>query len=158
MQRLRKNTTDNHGFTLIELLVVLSIIAIIAGILFPTISTIKENARVARARAMMSTIGLALQAYRTDWGVFGPTEDELNDDGTLYEMLTTAKKNGPYMELRERDILIDGSDKKIIDPWGGIYEVYVDVDGGSNAVPPHNRHSFDIETTDASGDSVNNWD
>lgn len=147
-----------NGFTLIELLAVLSIIALIAGFLFPTISKVKENARVARARAMIESLSIAIQAYRTDWGVFGPNENELNGDGTLYSILTTTKKNGPYVELRERDLTISGSAKKITDPWGGLYTVYVDADGGSNAVPSHNTHSFDISCTSGTGLEINNWD
>lgn len=148
----------NIGFTLLELLAVLSIIALIAGFLFPTITKVKENAREARAKAIIETIGMALQAYRIDWGFFGPDENELNDPGKLYEMLMTNKKNGPYMEFRENDLSISGTVTKIMDPWGGFYEVYVDTDAGSNAVPTHNKHSFDISCTSLKGVVINNWE
>ncbi|MDX9702114.1 MAG: prepilin-type N-terminal cleavage/methylation domain-containing protein [Candidatus Auribacterota bacterium] len=146
------------GFTLIELLVVLSIIAVIVGFLFPAIKKVKEQARKARASAMIEAIGMALHAYRADWGIFGPSESELNADGTLYKMLTTTKYNGPYMELRNQDLNINGSNKRIADPWGGIYSVYTDIDGGSNNVPPNNKHSFDISCTLPDGTTLNNWD
>ncbi|MEW6536491.1 MAG: prepilin-type N-terminal cleavage/methylation domain-containing protein [Candidatus Auribacterota bacterium] len=151
-----RNTSK--GFTLVEMLVVMAIIAIIAGFLFPTVQKVKENARTARARAMMETLGLALQAYRVDWGVFGPNENDLNDSGALYTMLTTSKKNGPYMEFKESDIDDDGSKKKLLDPWAGFYIVVVDTDGGSNSVPAHNRHSFDISCTSKTGTEINNWE
>ncbi|MCB1194572.1 prepilin-type N-terminal cleavage/methylation domain-containing protein [bacterium] len=149
---------SNRGFTLLELLTVIGIIAMIAGFLFPTIGKVKHQARVSRAKAMIETVAMALHAYRTDWGVYGPTENELNDDGTLYAMLTTGKKNGPYLELKGKDITTVGSVKKITDPWNGIYEVFVDTDGGSNAVPANNSYSFDISTTTPAGDEINNWD
>ncbi len=148
----------SSGFTLLELLAVLGIIAMIAGLLFPSISKVKENARVARAKAMIETLSIALQAYRTDWGIYGPNENELNDNGTLYSILTTSRKNGPYIELRERDLIISGTVYKIADPWDGVYEVYVDTDGGSNSVPAHNQHSFDISCTSKNGTVINNWD
>lgn len=146
------------GFTLIELLTVLSIIALIVGLIFPAIKKVKDQARKARGHAMIEAVSMALQAYRSDWGVFGPSESELNADGTLYEMLTASKYNGPYMEFREKDLDINGSDKRIADPWGGIYTVYVDTDGGSNSVPSNNKHSFDISCTSPGGVELNNWD
>ncbi|GEM_PF-3094659 len=146
------------GFTLLELLAVLSIIALIAGFLFPTISKVKEEGKKAKAKAMIETISIALNAYRTDWGVYGPNENELNSSGTLYNMLTTTKKNGPYIELKTRDLKITGSVKKLTDPWGTFYSVYVDADGGSNSIPSHNRNSFDISCTTTSGIVINNWE
>ncbi len=147
-----------RGFTLIELLVVLSIISLIVGLIFPAIKKVKDQARKARGSAMIEAIGMALHAYRADWGIFGPTESEINADGTLYDMLTTNKYNGPYMEFRDKDLDTNGSDKRVADPWGGIYEVYVDIDGGSNNVPPNNKHSFDISCTSPDGTELNNWD
>ncbi len=148
----------NAGFTLLELLAVLSIIALIAGFLFPTITKVKENAREARAKAVIETIGMALQAYRIDWGFFGPDETELNSSGKLYSMLMTNKKNGPYMEFRQNDLVVSGAVSKVLDPWGGFYEVHVDTDAGSNNVPAHNKHSFDISCVSQKGKVINNWE
>jgi len=146
------------GFTLLELLAVLSIIALVAGFLFPTITKVKEEARKAKAKAMIETLSIAINAYRTDWGVYGPTENELNNSGILYNMLTTNKKNGPYMEFKQRDLIISGAIRKLINPWGTLYSVYVDTDGGSNSTPSHNRNSFDISCTTPGGISINNWE
>ncbi|MCD6460687.1 prepilin-type N-terminal cleavage/methylation domain-containing protein [bacterium] len=147
-----------NGFTLIELLTVIGIIAMLAGLLFPTINKVKERARIARTKAMIETLSMALHAYRADWGIFGPSESELNNDGTLYDMLTTSKKNGPYIEVRSSDISASGSNNRIIDPWEGLYTVYVDTDGGNNSVPANNTHSFDISCTTPGGTSINNWE
>ena len=149
---------NKNGFTLIELLTVIGIIAMLVGLLFPTISKVKERARVARTKAMIETLSMALHAYRADWGIFGPGEAELNENGTLYNMLTTSKKNGPYIELRGKDLSVSGSDNRVMDPWEGLYVVYVDTDGGSNSVPSNNTHSFDISCTTPGGTSINNWE
>ena len=55
------------GFTLIELLVVITIIAILAAILFPVFEQSKEKARGADCQSNLSQIGKALIMYRQDF-------------------------------------------------------------------------------------------
>jgi prepilin-type N-terminal cleavage/methylation domain-containing protein/prepilin-type processing-associated H-X9-DG protein len=54
------------GFTLIELLVVLAIIAILAALLFPTFSKVRENARRATCTSNQRQLGMAIQQYVQD--------------------------------------------------------------------------------------------
>jgi len=54
------------GFTLIELLVVIAIIAILAGMLIPTIALVKEMANKTACGKNQSQIVLAVQVYATD--------------------------------------------------------------------------------------------
>jgi len=61
-------TRKTTGFTLIELLVVIAIIAILVGILFPVISSVREKARQGRCMTNMMQISTALRSYRTDYG------------------------------------------------------------------------------------------
>jgi len=58
----------SQGFTLIELLVVISIIAILAAILFPVFGKARENARKTTCMNNLKQIGTALWMYAQDEG------------------------------------------------------------------------------------------
>jgi prepilin-type N-terminal cleavage/methylation domain-containing protein/prepilin-type processing-associated H-X9-DG protein len=64
---------QRYGFTLIELLVVISIIAIIAAILFPVFARARENARRASCASNMKQLALAALQYASD------NDDRLSD-------------------------------------------------------------------------------
>jgi len=60
------DTSHHKGFTLIELLVVIAIIAILAAILFPVLSRVREAARSTRCAANLRQIGAAIKMYAED--------------------------------------------------------------------------------------------
>jgi prepilin-type N-terminal cleavage/methylation domain-containing protein len=63
---MRSNLPFHIGFTLIELLVVVSIIALLAVILFPVFSRARESAHRASCQSNHKQIGLALMQYVQD--------------------------------------------------------------------------------------------
>ena len=54
---------NKSGFTLIEVLVVISVIAVLAGILFPIFAKAKENGLKTTALAQMKQLGTAFNMY-----------------------------------------------------------------------------------------------
>lgn len=58
---------QRSAFTLIELLVVITIIAILAGILFPVFARAREKGRSAACQSNLKQIGLAMAMYREDY-------------------------------------------------------------------------------------------
>lgn len=58
---------SRSGFTLIELLVVISIIAVLASLLFPAVSTVKSAARAMQCMSNMRQVGMAFDSYAGDW-------------------------------------------------------------------------------------------
>jgi prepilin-type N-terminal cleavage/methylation domain-containing protein/prepilin-type processing-associated H-X9-DG protein len=59
--------SNRRGFTLIELLVVIAVIAILAAILFPVFSRVREKARQTSCSSNLRQIGTAFQMYTVDY-------------------------------------------------------------------------------------------
>jgi len=62
------------GFTLVELLTVLAIITMLIGLLVPAMTTVRRMAREAKQKAQLNSIGLALTAFRDDYGDYPPSK------------------------------------------------------------------------------------
>ncbi|TSC92743.1 MAG: prepilin-type N-terminal cleavage/methylation domain [Candidatus Berkelbacteria bacterium Licking1014_85] len=58
---------NKKGFTLIEMLIVITIIAILAAILFPVFARAREKARQASCQSNLKQIGLAMAMYEQDY-------------------------------------------------------------------------------------------
>ncbi|MFA4017003.1 MAG: hypothetical protein RUDDFDWM_002115 [Candidatus Fervidibacterota bacterium] len=70
-----KKVHRRFGFTLIELLVVITIIAILAAILFPVFAKAREKARTASCQSNMKQLMLAVLAYAQDFDERLPGEN-----------------------------------------------------------------------------------
>ena len=55
-----------RAFTLIELLVVIAIIGVLAAMILPVLSKVKDQAKTRQAQSEISLIGQAIQSYYTD--------------------------------------------------------------------------------------------
>lgn len=64
---------EKTGFTLVELLTVLAIVAMLVGLLIPSLTLVRNTAKEAKQKAQLTEIGLALIAFRNDYGDYPPS-------------------------------------------------------------------------------------
>lgn len=117
-----------RGFTLIELIVVISAIAILAGMIAPTIGNLVDDAKLNKMEVEMNSIATAATMYDKDAGniPFGnnttitslaPATTSANID-QLMNYTQNVTKNGQVITYNFRDKL----DKRIqFDPWNFTY-------------------------------------
>ncbi|MCA9275991.1 MAG: type II secretion system protein [Phycisphaerales bacterium] len=105
--RIHRQPSDRHrAFTLIELLVVIAIIALLTGILLPSLGKAREAARTLKCKINMRTIDFAMNLYREDnrgWG-------------------NEAKNYGARFDLN--GVRFDTEDTYAY--WGIFYDEYID--------------------------------
>ncbi|MGA0334382.1 MAG: type II secretion system protein, partial [Kiritimatiellia bacterium] len=71
---MKKNNTGKFGFTLIEMLVVIAIIALLAGLLFPAVSSALNTAKKAKAQTAAQNIETAVMVYSNEYNGRLPIE------------------------------------------------------------------------------------
>ena len=106
------------GFTLIELLVVIAIIAVLAGLLLPTLSSVQDRALRAKVKTTVNQLSQAVKAYETDNGHYPLMKNNGGaDQGGTYKYRndvlipnldgdTTTGNNTPtiqYFEFTQQD-------------------------------------------------------
>lgn len=87
-----------YGFTLIELLVVVSIIAVLAALLLPSIRTARASARLMQCVSNLRQVGMAALSYAGDWE--GAVPNSFNDASNPYYWSATAI--GDYLPTSDR--------------------------------------------------------
>ena len=61
------------GFTLMELLITLAIISLLVGLLLPALSVVRKAAREAKQQAQITTLELAISAFKDVYGDYPPS-------------------------------------------------------------------------------------
>ena len=146
---MKRREKYNAGFTLVEILVVLSIIAVLVALIVPRFfGQISKSKRVG-AKAEMSTLGLALKAFRFDFGRYPTTEEGME---VLIEAPSGAEKKwqGPYLDTANPDFDLN-------DPWENPY-IYL-------SPGKHNLDGYDlisyggdgIEGGEGENEDIVNW-
>ena len=69
-----------EGFTLVELLVVIGIIVLLAGLITPAVVAARAKFKVSGTRVEIKALEAAMVAYLADWGVYPPSDRQLQYD------------------------------------------------------------------------------
>lgn len=82
----KRRTSERSGFTLVELLIAISIIAILARVMMPVYSMVREDAYMARAKQEFQTFHQAILMYQQANGEY-PADANRNVPSGLEEYL-----------------------------------------------------------------------
>jgi prepilin-type N-terminal cleavage/methylation domain-containing protein len=96
-----KCAARRRAFTLIELLTVISIIGILAALLFPVFSSVKKRSLINHADAEMAQLETAIDRYKAAYGFYPPDNTNNPAINQLYYELTgtTNLANGDFETL-----------------------------------------------------------
>lgn len=102
---MKHKTTNSHrhAFTLIEMLVVISVIGVLAALLFPVAAVIKKNGTIKRAKAELSQLETGIENYKLKLGFYPPDNPGKPAENQLYFELLGTVQNGGRIET------LDGS-------------------------------------------------
>ncbi len=64
---------NRRAFTLVELITVVIIIAVLLGILLPSIAMVRAKAKETAEKAQLNAISMALEAFKQDYGDYPPS-------------------------------------------------------------------------------------
>ncbi|OHB72874.1 MAG: hypothetical protein A2Z25_05205 [Planctomycetes bacterium RBG_16_55_9] len=123
------------GLTIVELLIVLGIIAILVGLLVPALSAVKNMARETKQKAQLSTIELALAAFKNDYGDYPPSS------------WTPAELTGDYCGAQKLAEALLGWDLLGFHPKSAWRADGLDVGGGTGTYDPAQTRDLDADGT-----------
>ena len=77
---------NRKAFTIVEMLIVVTIIALLLGILLPSISMVRTKAKETAQKAQFATIDMALEAFKQDYGDYPPSDylEDINPPARPY--------------------------------------------------------------------------
>ncbi|MEW6235288.1 MAG: type II secretion system protein [Candidatus Omnitrophota bacterium] len=99
------------GFSLVELLVVVSIIGILAVILVPNVQENIRRAKIAKTKALISSLSFAIISYKNDFGKYPPSYNPQQ-----LHIALTEKGKTPYEADSNEQLLIHQGDSLWVNP------------------------------------------
>src|SRR5688572_26616043 len=92
---MRTGSGRTFAFTLTEVVVVVAVIAVLLATFLPMVSRARVSAKRARLALDLNTIGLALEAYRDDFGDYPRPSDYEYDNNTRGAAILCRAMLGP---------------------------------------------------------------
>lgn len=140
---LKNRPVRPQGFTLVEMLLVVAIIGVLAALIVPKIAGKGEDARIAAAKADITSIGTALDMFEVDVGHYPYGKNGLQD--LITQPRDAQNWKGPY---------IKDATSLPVDPW---HHPYVYEFPGR-----HTANSYDLTSMGPDGrlgtdDDIANW-
>lgn len=119
--RASEKVASGRAFTLIELLVVITIIGVLAALLFPAGAAVKKKATIKRVEGELGQLVNAIESYKTEKAFYPPdnaankTFNADSDDGALYFNLNTlAAINSLYYELMGAEVVNSSNPNNLV--------------------------------------------
>ena len=114
-----------NAFTLIELMIVMAVIAILIGIILPTIGGFREEANISRARGDLATLRTAMESYY------------IHNNNSYPAALTSLPGSQPRIVANVPNDPFDPGNQYVlvieVTP-GNFYAIYSDGPGGDGSV------------------------
>jgi len=154
----------DRAFTLIELLIVITMIAILAGLLFPAFTAIQNQAKRVQAKNDVTQIVTAVNGYYTEYGKY-PIDTTVKgtgdatystDNNSLFDVLRNMTGTTPGNALNPRGIVFiqppiskvsnpakAGLDSAGVwyDPWGSRYVIMIDGNYDNQLPNPYTQNA-----------------
>ncbi len=124
--------TYSKRFTLIELLVVIAIIGILAGLVFPALGVVRNNAKKSKANSECQSLKTAIIMYESEFSCWpaktsGSTDAVLSSSDYIQMCKILTGENSKKTVFYEVGVGYDET-KGILDPWDRQYQVILDID------------------------------
>src|SRR5271165_4033322 len=94
------------GFSLIELMVVVTILGLMMALLLPALQSAREAARRIQCASNLKQLGLGLQQYETNYGVYPPSI-VLSGNGNTTTWVGGWSVNGRILSFMEQNTLFN---------------------------------------------------
>ena len=108
-EMFRRARTRTAGFTLVELLVVIAIIALLIGILVPTIAGVRRAAKKTACQAMVQVLTTGLETFKGDeryGGTYPPSRSDRPGDPTPDLTVANPYPAGGDIEMSGAGLLV----------------------------------------------------
>ena len=100
------------AFTLIELLMVIGIVGFLVGILIPTVSAVKRQAKVAASKSQLSQYVNAIQLFKGEYGYYPFADAHVNSDANINSLPDINSLSDNFIQtLSGRDATDGGSER-----------------------------------------------